>query len=275
MATSTLSTTPGCSSSVATQPPSATTCTARPRPPRLIRLPPPGRSRSIAGAEPARSLPTRHATIGTTAAYTHSPTYPAPRSVIPASTTRAALGRRDVGASSRYAIGILEHHEGRWNRRDEPMVQGDGTRPSALEPLVVHDGDRYVMWYVATPHEVGRGEQPDYELRTTTSDDGLTGWTPPRVWAWAEEGFFDNAVVRTTRGWTMVLAEGPICMPPSPSRPRGCGCPQPTPRTQIAQHGRRRPRSWTPTPPTHHRGWAGECATPPSSSLPTACSASS
>ncbi len=130
-------------------------------------------------------------------------------------------GRRHVGASSRYAIGVLEHHDGRWNRRDEPLVQGDGTRPSALEPLVVHDGDRYVMWYVATPHEVGRGEQPDYELRTTTSDDGLTGWTPPRVWASAEEGFFDNAIVRTTRGWTMVLARGTNLHATNPFPPQG------------------------------------------------------
>lgn len=87
-------------------------------------------------------------------------------------------GRRHVGASSRYAIGVLEYRAKRWHRRPEPLIRGDEQRSSALEPLVVHHEGRFVMWYLATPHEVAPGEQPDYELRTTTSIDGLTDWTP-------------------------------------------------------------------------------------------------
>lgn len=64
------------------------------------------------------------------------------------------------------------------------------------------------MWYLATPHEVAPGEQPDYELRTTTSIDGRTDWTPPHVWSTAKEGFFDNAIIDTGSGWTMILARG-------------------------------------------------------------------
>jgi hypothetical protein len=35
--------------------------------------------------------------------------------------------------------------------------------------------------FLATPHEVAPGEQPDYELRTTTSVHGVTGWSTPTV----------------------------------------------------------------------------------------------
>lgn len=53
------------------------------------------------------------------------------------------------------------------------------------------------------------GEQPDYELRCTDSVDGSTDWSPPQVFAGADEGFFDNALVRTSSGWVVVLARGP------------------------------------------------------------------
>jgi hypothetical protein len=56
---------------------------------------------------------------------------------------------------------------------------------------------------------VSPGEQPDYELRCTDSVDGSTDWSPPQVFAGADEGFFDNALVRTSSGWVMVLARGP------------------------------------------------------------------
>lgn len=115
--------------------------------------------------------------------------------------------RKHYGPRSSYAIGALEFIDGAWVRREEPLIRGGGRRMSVLEPLVVHDRGRYVMWFQANPHEIGPGELPDYELRVTDSADGLH-WSPPRVFATAEEGFFDNAVARTDDGWLMVLARG-------------------------------------------------------------------
>ncbi|GEK22980.1 hypothetical protein [Cellulomonas xylanilytica] len=117
-------------------------------------------------------------------------------------------GRRHVGAGSSYAIGVLEHSGGTWRRRSRPVLTGSGYRSSVLEPLVVRAGERHHLWYLATPHEVAPGEQPDYQLMSTSSEDGLTGWTAPEVFCTAAEGFFDNAVIRTGAGWLMVLARG-------------------------------------------------------------------
>ncbi|MBB2924279.1 hypothetical protein [Cellulomonas cellasea] len=117
-------------------------------------------------------------------------------------------GRRHVGPGSRYSLGLLERRDGRWERRETPVLTGDDERPSVLEPRVVRHGGRYVLWYLATPHEVVPGEQPDYELRTSTSADGVGGWTPPTVFATAQEGFFDVALVRAGAGWEMLLARG-------------------------------------------------------------------
>lgn len=98
---------------------------------------------------------------------------------------------------------------------------GDDDRPSALEPRVIRHDGRYLMWYLATPHEVAPGEQPDYELRTTTSIDGLTGWTTPRVFSDAAEGFFDVALVPHRRQWLLVLARGTNLHGTAPYPPQG------------------------------------------------------
>lgn len=115
--------------------------------------------------------------------------------------------RRHYGATSRYSIGVLELDDGSWRRRSEPVVTGSGRRRSVLEPLVVHDGERYLMWWQANPHEIGPGDLPDYELQVAESDDGLT-WSTPRVFATPAEGFFDNAIARVGDVWAMVLARG-------------------------------------------------------------------
>lgn len=142
------------------------------------------------------------------AAGMHTPSY------VPAVEDRPARiyytgrsSRKQYGARSRYTIGMLEHIDGCWVRHGEPLIQGVPPRLSVLEPLVVHDGERYVMWFQANEHEIGPGELPDNELRVTESTDGIT-WDEPRVFATAEEGFFDNAVTRTPDGWLMVLARG-------------------------------------------------------------------
>ena len=115
--------------------------------------------------------------------------------------------RKQYGAQSRYAIGVLEYIDGQWVRRSEPLIRGVAPRLSVLEPLVVHDDARYLMWFQANQHEIGPGELPDYELQVSESADGIA-WGEPRVFATPEEGFFDNALTSTPDGWLMVLARG-------------------------------------------------------------------
>lgn len=115
---------------------------------------------------------------------------------------------KHYGPGSQYSIGVLEQREGRWHRHCAPVVEGQAPRASVLEPLVIHIEGRYRMWYQANPHEVGPGEQPDYELRCIDSIGGVTGWSAPEAFSTSSEGFFDNTVARGGEGWVMVLARG-------------------------------------------------------------------
>ena len=138
----------------------------------------------------------------------HTPSYVPPTGTHPARIYYTGRrSRKHYGPSSGYAIGALELLDGRWRRRDVPLVEGAAPRHSVLEPLVAVEAGRYVMWFQANPHEIGPGELPDYELRVAESSDGVT-WSEPRVFATPAEGFFDNTVVRTEDGWSMVLARG-------------------------------------------------------------------
>ena len=132
-------------------------------------------------------------------------------------------GRRSLagtGPNSRFAIGLLEKRDGAWTRRSGPVLTGDTARPSALEPYVVWADGRWRIWFLSAIGEVGRGEQPDYELRYSESDDGEE-WEPPEVFASTEEGFFDNVVIREPDGWSMLLARGTNLHGTSPFPPQG------------------------------------------------------
>ncbi|WP_435829277.1 histone-like nucleoid-structuring protein Lsr2, partial [Pseudonocardia alni] len=143
------------------------------------------------------------------AAGMHTPSY-----VPPAAGNGARIyysGRANAklyGPGSSYAIGVLEHTDGQWQRRGKPVLEGSAPRWSVLEPRVIHSRGRYRMWYQANPHEIGPGEHPDYELQCVESEDGLTGWTPPRVFAGLDEGFFDIAIAPRGDRWVMLLARG-------------------------------------------------------------------
>lgn len=138
----------------------------------------------------------------------HTPSYVPPVGDQPARIYYTGRrSRRHFGPGSSYAIGALELVDGEWRRREEPLVQGTAPRESVLEPLVATEQGRYVMWFQANPHEIGPGEQPDYELRVSESWDGVA-WSEPAVFASSPEGFFDNAVARIHGGWVMVLARG-------------------------------------------------------------------
>lgn len=139
----------------------------------------------------------------------HTPSYVRPHQGRPARIFYAGRATtKHYGQGSTYAIGVLTSDDQRgWTSRDKPVLRGWSGRASVLEPLVIAIDGGYRMWFLATPHEVGPGEQPDFELHVTDSADGLD-WQPPRGFATAAEGFFDNAVYPTEHGWEMLVARG-------------------------------------------------------------------
>lgn len=139
----------------------------------------------------------------------HTPSYVPPHEGGPARIYYAGRATtRHYGEGSAYAIGVFTLDEqGVWVRRDAPVVRGWLERASVLEPLVITVEGGYRMWFLATPHEVGPGEQPDFELHVTDSADGIA-WESSRRFATTAEGFFDNAVYPTPHGWEMLLARG-------------------------------------------------------------------
>jgi hypothetical protein len=152
----------------------------------------------------------------------HTPSYLPPSGDVPARIYYAGrAGRRHVGAGSGYAIGMLELRNDRWIRRESPILTGSVHRSSVLEPKVIRHDDRYIMWFLATPHEVAPGEQPDYELRTTTSLNGVDDWTPPTAFATVQEGVFNIALTESGNEWQMVLARGTNLHGTSPFPPQG------------------------------------------------------
>jgi hypothetical protein len=104
-------------------------------------------------------------------------------------------------------IGMLERMGDSWAGRDAPVIQGDDVRPSALEPRVVFADGLWRIWYLSAIGEVGREEQPDYELRYAESKDGID-WDSPETFSTKDEGFFDNSVQPHDGYWEMILARG-------------------------------------------------------------------
>ncbi|TCB97274.1 hypothetical protein E0H26_13490 [Micromonospora zingiberis] len=139
----------------------------------------------------------------------HTPSYVPPHGERSARIYYAGrVGARHYGRGSAYAIGVLTRNSrGQWARNAAPVLCGWPGRPSVLEPLVIAVDTGYRMWFLATPHEVAPGEQPNFELHVTDSADGIQ-WEPSRRFATCEEGFFDNAVYPTSHGWEMTLARG-------------------------------------------------------------------
>ena len=115
--------------------------------------------------------------------------------------------RAVTGKHSRYAIGYLVRTPTGWQRHGPPVHTGTRQRPSVLEPRVRYDDGVWRMWYLSAPHEVGRGELPDYRLEYVEGDDGIH-WSAPQVLFSTEDGFFDNAVQHVDGHYEMVVARG-------------------------------------------------------------------
>ncbi len=120
----------------------------------------------------------------------------------------AQLTGRPNGPRARFAIGMLERVDDEWQRLPGPVLVGDDERRGVMQPVVVCSEGRWRMWFLSVVGgEAGRGEQPDYRLRYTESDDGVV-WDEPQPFASEEEGFFDGSVLRTPEGWRMLLSRG-------------------------------------------------------------------
>ena len=139
----------------------------------------------------------------------HTPCYVPPAHGYPARIYYAGRsGTRHYGPGSCYAIGLLTRRDdGSWQPAPAPVLLGRPERPSALEPRVIVTDTGFRMWFQSTVHEVGPGEQPDFELHVTDSKDGVT-WGEPSRFSTVAEGFFDNTLARTPDGWEMLLARG-------------------------------------------------------------------
>ncbi|GAB3233817.1 hypothetical protein [Mycolicibacterium hippocampi] len=143
---------------------------------------------------------------------THTPSYVLGRDSVGNPLERIYYAGRGTwhngGPRSRYSIGVAERRDGIWRRRDQPVLVGTAELRSVFEPLVRYEDGLWRLWFQWAPHEVGRGEQPEYRLCYTESRDGLAGWSTPVVVFDSDEGYFDNAVHAGRSGVDMLLARG-------------------------------------------------------------------
>jgi hypothetical protein len=102
------------------------------------------------------------------------------------------------------AIGVIEKGPQGWVRHRDPVLRGTDDYGSVLEPKVRYFDGKWRMWYVATPKVAGRKTPPNYQVRYVESDDGLVGWSRPKVLFSTAEGFYDAVVARVEDGYEMV-----------------------------------------------------------------------
>lgn len=117
--------------------------------------------------------------------------------------------RRVQGNDAPFAIGLLERTASGWRRHPEPVVVGDTRNPSALGPKVVYADGRWRMWFRATPGEPAKGEAPVSAIHYTESEDGVGGWSEPRVFRPVEEGFAHAYVRAGASRYEMLLSTSP------------------------------------------------------------------
>lgn len=111
-----------------------------------------------------------------------------------------------------FSIGVLEKTDSVWVRRDEPVLTGTTDRPCVWEPKVRYYGGKWRIWYLNGPNEAGPGKLPHYQIKYSESDDGLTGWSTPRVLFTEEDNYFDAVVTEAGGGYEiyeMVVATSP------------------------------------------------------------------
>ncbi|RNL83347.1 hypothetical protein [Halostreptopolyspora alba] len=117
--------------------------------------------------------------------------------------------RTTTGNDAPFAIGFLEHTPDGWRRHPEPVIVGDSRNPSALGPKVIFADGKWRMWFRAAPGEPAKGDTPVAEIHYTESEDGISGWTPPRPFHSRADGFAHAYVLETASRYEMLLSPTP------------------------------------------------------------------
>ncbi len=90
-----------------------------------------------------------------------------------------------------YTIGFLEWNGEAWIDQPAPVFTATETweHGSVFEPNLIYHGGKWKMWYVA-----GSNHENYLVQGYAESDDGLTGWTQPTIFASPEMKMFDFCV---------------------------------------------------------------------------------
>ena len=104
-----------------------------------------------------------------------------------------------------YTIGFLEWDasSGRWQEQAEPVFRAteEWERGSVYEPNLVWADGKWRMWYVAGSNGA------DYLVHGyVESEDGVSGWSKPRMVFAPEDKVFDFCAVRVGDGWEAVFS---------------------------------------------------------------------
>jgi hypothetical protein len=104
-----------------------------------------------------------------------------------------------------YTIGFMEWDasSGRWQEQAEPVFRAteEWERGSVYEPNLVWADGKWRMWYVAGSNGA------DYLVHGyVESEDGVSGWSKPRMVFAPEEKVFDFCVVKVSGGWEAVFS---------------------------------------------------------------------
>ena len=121
----------------------------------------------------------------------------------------AARSSRTVTANRKpYSIGMLEKTPVGWARHPVPILTGIPDSPSVAEPKARYIEGRWRIWYVNTPGEVGKKDLPEYRIEYVESEDGVTGWSAPKVLFSTADGYFDAVPIPADGGYEMVVSRG-------------------------------------------------------------------
>lgn len=122
----------------------------------------------------------------------------------------AASSFGDSDDHRNFSIGMMEKTGDGWVRREDPVIVGTDANPRVFEPKTRYYEGKWRIWYLSAPYEAGPGELPQYRIEYVESDDGVTGWSKPKVLFPEADNYFDAVVTESgDSGYEMVVARGP------------------------------------------------------------------
>jgi len=132
-------------------------------------------------------------------------------------------GSRGASPDDRhYSIGVLEKTDTGWVRHTEPVLAGATENASVLEPKVGYYDGKWRIWYLSLPHGTGQEDlKHSCQVAYVESEDGLRGWSTPRVLFPEADNYYDAVVAETARGYEMIVARPPNLLGASGFPPQG------------------------------------------------------